>query len=186
MQVAWQPPSDSVPLPSPTYLPFLLLPPPPAPCPCRGPSDPPTRQRRSRRHSCSSTKASPQTWPRGGSTQHPCSRTIAVVATFRFVVTDEESQKPRILLWLFNPSVNISYRHVNGQALPSSRLNGSANGNGHHHGIDTKQRPGMGSRRSSQASVKSVTSRSMREEIVEKSIKAASVMYKVVQNGSIK
>ena len=30
-------------------------------------------------------------------------------ATYRFVIVDEEEEKPRILVWLFKPSMRISY-----------------------------------------------------------------------------
>ena len=30
-------------------------------------------------------------------------------ATYRFVILDEEEEKPRILVWLFKPSIRLSY-----------------------------------------------------------------------------
>ena len=30
-------------------------------------------------------------------------------ATYRFVIVDEEEDKPRILVWLFKPSMRLSY-----------------------------------------------------------------------------
>jgi hypothetical protein len=42
-------------------------------------------------------------------------------ATYRFVITDEDTAAPRLLIWLFNPSVRISYRRAGGLA-PSSPL----------------------------------------------------------------
>ncbi|KAG8904851.1 hypothetical protein FRB99_001057 [Tulasnella sp. 403] len=40
-------------------------------------------------------------------------------ATHRFIIKDEEESKPRILLWLFNPSVRLSYESPTRLSLPS-------------------------------------------------------------------
>ena len=39
-------------------------------------------------------------------------------ATHRFIVRDEEDDKPRILMWLFNPSVRLSYSSLTHYGLP--------------------------------------------------------------------
>ncbi|KZT24895.1 hypothetical protein NEOLEDRAFT_1134599 [Neolentinus lepideus HHB14362 ss-1] len=37
-------------------------------------------------------------------------------ATYRFIITDEENERPRILIWLFKPSIRIAYK------IPASYL----------------------------------------------------------------
>jgi len=41
-------------------------------------------------------------------------------ATYRFVLHDEEEDKPRILIWLFKPSIRIAYATPNSYAMPKS------------------------------------------------------------------
>ncbi|EPQ52345.1 hypothetical protein GLOTRDRAFT_140695 [Gloeophyllum trabeum ATCC 11539] len=41
-------------------------------------------------------------------------------ATYRFVVLDEESERPRILIWLFKPSIRISYNTPATYLIPQS------------------------------------------------------------------
>ena len=42
-------------------------------------------------------------------------------ATYRFVIKDEEEEKPRILIWLFKPSIQIAYTTTEMQyAIPKS------------------------------------------------------------------
>ncbi|KAL0959813.1 hypothetical protein HGRIS_011495 [Hohenbuehelia grisea] len=41
-------------------------------------------------------------------------------ATYRFIVFDEEDEKPRILMWLFKPSIRIAYSMPAAYAIPKS------------------------------------------------------------------
>jgi len=41
-------------------------------------------------------------------------------ATYRFVVLDEEDELPRILIWLFKPSLRLAYATSTPYALPKS------------------------------------------------------------------
>ncbi|KDQ09067.1 hypothetical protein BOTBODRAFT_37311 [Botryobasidium botryosum FD-172 SS1] len=43
-------------------------------------------------------------------------------ASYRFVIKDEEEEKPRILIWLFNPSIQLSYATPKGYFIPQSGL----------------------------------------------------------------
>ncbi|KAG8958908.1 hypothetical protein FRC03_008712 [Tulasnella sp. 419] len=40
-------------------------------------------------------------------------------AVHRFILKDEEDEKPRILIWLFNPSVKISFNSAKQYTLPT-------------------------------------------------------------------
>ena len=42
----------------------------------------------------------------------------AAHATYRFVVLDEEESRPRLLLWLFKPSLKLAYRLPKHYLLP--------------------------------------------------------------------
>ena len=90
-------------------------------------------------------------------------------ATYRFILSDEESNKPRALLWLFNPSVNISYRRPQGSGPSSPRPSTSAS-------ITPSGKCGKSRRRS--------LSRGRGRQsalAAEKTIKAAKVLYKLVE-----
>jgi ubiquitin-protein ligase E3 D len=39
-------------------------------------------------------------------------------ATYRFILVDEEEEKPRILVWLFKPSMRLSYSAPTQYAIP--------------------------------------------------------------------
>jgi len=41
-------------------------------------------------------------------------------ATYRFVISDEEEERPRLLVWLFKPSIRISYRTPRQFGMPRS------------------------------------------------------------------
>ncbi|KAG5646393.1 hypothetical protein DXG03_003716 [Asterophora parasitica] len=41
-------------------------------------------------------------------------------ATYRFVILDEEDERPRILIWLFKPSIRIAYTTSTPYAIPKS------------------------------------------------------------------
>ncbi|KJA15603.1 hypothetical protein HYPSUDRAFT_48240 [Hypholoma sublateritium FD-334 SS-4] len=41
-------------------------------------------------------------------------------ASYRFVVQDEEEEKPRILIWLFKPRIHLSYTTSRSHAIPKS------------------------------------------------------------------
>ena len=42
----------------------------------------------------------------------------AAHATYRFVMLDEEESRPRLLLWLFKPSLKLAYRLPKHYLLP--------------------------------------------------------------------
>jgi len=42
-------------------------------------------------------------------------------ATYRFVILDEEDERPRLLIWLFKPSIRIAYATPTAYAMPKSR-----------------------------------------------------------------
>lgn len=39
-------------------------------------------------------------------------------ATYRFIIVDEEEDKPRILVWLFKPTMRIAYSTPKQYAIP--------------------------------------------------------------------
>jgi len=41
-------------------------------------------------------------------------------ATYRFVIFDEEDERPRILIWLFKPTIRLAYSMTSAYALPKS------------------------------------------------------------------
>lgn len=41
-------------------------------------------------------------------------------ASYRFVIQDEESERPRILIWLFKPSIQLAYTTQTQYAIPKS------------------------------------------------------------------
>lgn len=41
-------------------------------------------------------------------------------ASYRFVIRDEEQEKPRILIWLFKPRMRLSYTTLRARALPKT------------------------------------------------------------------
>ena len=41
-------------------------------------------------------------------------------ATYRFVILDEEEERPRLLIWLFKPSMRMSYTTPTEYVLPKS------------------------------------------------------------------
>jgi len=41
-------------------------------------------------------------------------------ATYRFVISDEEDERPRLLIWLFKPSMRIAYTTPKQYGLPKS------------------------------------------------------------------
>jgi len=82
-------------------------------------------------------------------------------ATYRFVITDEDVSAPRLLIWLFNPSVKISYRKAGGVGLPSLMRS-----------LSTGKRGSRSSQRSASVTVSGV-----------KTLQAAKILYKVLDNG---
>jgi len=47
-------------------------------------------------------------------------------ATYRFILCDEEDEKPRLLLWLFKPSMRLAYATATHSLIPrSSSINGA-------------------------------------------------------------
>lgn len=91
-------------------------------------------------------------------------------ATYRFIISDEEENKPRLLIWIFNPSVKISYRTTS-VASPSP-LKHSASASS-----DTDRR--SGSRRSSSASASSSKESA---KVISKTLRAAKIMYTQVDD----
>lgn len=41
-------------------------------------------------------------------------------ATYRFVILDEEEERPRLLVWLFKPSMKLAYHVPKSYAVPRS------------------------------------------------------------------
>ena len=89
-------------------------------------------------------------------------------ATFRFVISDETTTSPRLLIWIFNPNVSITYRKVDGPPMPSPlRQPISA------------RTPSKSPRRASSPSLKVAASPAPSVQ----TIKAAKVLYKVLEDG---
>jgi hypothetical protein len=41
-------------------------------------------------------------------------------ASYRFVIRDEEDERPRILIWLFKPKMRLAYTTPRSRAIPKS------------------------------------------------------------------
>ncbi|WVQ73743.1 hypothetical protein IAR50_003323 [Cryptococcus sp. DSM 104548] len=97
-------------------------------------------------------------------------------ASYRFIISDEETQSKRLFIWLFNSSTSISYskgHQPSGSASPlSSPLRSSFKPNG------GGERRSLKSRRSSLASVTTKTDGSGGDETRSKVLKAVKVMFK--------
>ncbi|WVR03965.1 hypothetical protein IAU60_000964 [Kwoniella sp. DSM 27419] len=92
-------------------------------------------------------------------------------ASHRFVVSEEESGTRRIYMWLFNPSVRLAYRHAN-QATPSpSPLRATFN-------LSSKDKVPL---RRSSAHGKARSDANGAGEASGRSIRAAKILYKVVE-----
>jgi hypothetical protein len=89
-------------------------------------------------------------------------------ATFRFVISDETTTSPRLLVWIFNPTVGITYRTVDGPPMPSPLRQPPF--------AQARRRPSTTSARHSHKSAADVRP-------IVKTIKAAKVLYKVLEDG---
>ncbi|KAL7419672.1 hypothetical protein Q5752_005586 [Cryptotrichosporon argae] len=96
-------------------------------------------------------------------------------ASYRFLITDEETSDRRVALWLFNPSVRIAYRRPTALSSPApSPLRTGF--------TDRGATPSVESRRSSVGSTASLLAAGPAGATV-RSLRAAKIMYKVLDAG---